>query len=61
MVRTESLSFRFDVSFVVRVVSGDFLPVAAEVALDAVLPFEFEVGLLDLFQQGGDEPRIKTR
>ena len=50
VVLTEALSLTFDISKIAGVVFGDLLPVVLEVAADAVLPFQFQVMLLDLFQ-----------
>ena len=52
MIAAEALLFGLDVALVVRVVFGDGLPVELEVAAYAVPALEFDVGLLDLLQEG---------
>ena len=52
MIATEAEAFGLYVALVVRVVASDGLPVELEVTTDAVLVFEFEVGLFDLLEEG---------
>ena len=51
VVFSQPLPFPLDVSPVVGDVFSHLFPVVAEVPLDTVLAFQFEVCLLDLFQQ----------
>ena len=41
---------------IVRVVFSHLLPIVPEMALNAVPPLQFQIGLLDLFEQGGFIP-----
>ena len=58
VIAAEALLFGLDVALVVGVVLGDGLPVELEVALDAVGALEFEVGLLDLLEEGAVVPGV---
>ena len=63
MLFAQSLPLGPDELDIVRIVLADLLPIVSEVALDAVLSFQFQISLLDLFQQGAIVPgsAIKDR
>ena len=56
VIAAEALTFGLDEALVVRVVLGDGLPVELEMAFYAVGALEFEVGLLDLLEEGAIVP-----
>ena len=56
VVFAQALPFRLDISQIVGIIPGDFLPVVAEVTLDAILSLHLKVCLLHLFEQGGVIP-----
>ena len=57
MILPQPFSFRLNISAVFHVVFGYLSPVVAEVTFNAVRAFQFQVGLLDFFQQGRIIPR----
>jgi hypothetical protein len=56
MILTKPPAFAFDIGEVIRIVSGDFLPVVLEVTADTVFSLQFEVKLLSLLKEGGVVP-----
>jgi len=63
MLFAQSLPLCLDESEIVRIVPAYLLPIITEVALDAVLSFQFQISLLYLFQLGAIIPgsAIKNR
>ena len=57
MLFTQSLPLSLHKPDIIRIVAPYLLPVISEVAFYAILPFQFQIGLLHLFQQGATVPR----
>jgi len=53
MALPQPLPFALNVTKVVRVIFGNLLPVVAEMTFDPVLPLQFEIELLHLFEESG--------